>query len=433
MGICDYPRGDSGPDVAGLAGTDCPGTTSEQAVRIQGNAEEMTDLKDLIPSGAQTYSKARDRYPVGAPIRANKARGPYVYAEDADGKLGEYWDCVSALGAVILGHCDPGVMEAVKIQLHRGTSLSLPTELEQALSQKLVDLVPGMDMCRFGKNGCDVTGAAVRIARAHTGRDQIIYSQYHGHHDWCMGYPPKIGGVPRAMQVLSTRLTLEFQWDPEKLEALFFELQPAAFVVEPVPSVNPVLPPLGYWEDLRERCSAHGVLLVLDEMVTAFRLGFPGAVTEWGIEPDLWCGAKALGNGHPITCLLGRRKLMELIDGPVFYSTTFAGEATAMAAALATLAQLELRGPPKTVGRLFADALRRGINTYGLDLEVVGYDARPVVRGPDAGVFGEAMIQEGFLWQGYLNATWAHAGVIVDMCEGLERAFKRVGLADREG
>lgn len=405
-------------------------STSADAAAIEAayRGQALAEYPRLVPSGAMTYSKGPERMPVGSPLEVVKAKGARVQAHGPDGRLGEYVDCVSALGAVVLGHCEPAVMEAVKVQLHLGTSHSLPTPIERALAGRLVEMVPGADMVRFGKNGCDVTGAAVRIARAATGRDRILYNGYHGHHDWSMGYPPMNAGVPLAMRNLNMKLSPETLDGMVVLKDVLWEEQPAALVLEPVPSASPLLPydPERYFSRIAAICQECGVLLILDEMVTAFRLGIPGAITTWNIEADLWCGAKALGNGHPITALLGRRELMEHIDADVFYSTTFAGEATAMAAAWATLDYLERRGTPAPVGRQFTLGLQDAIGAYGLDLEVVGYDARPVISGPDALAFNEAMVKEGFLWQGYLNATWAHAGELPEMMVGVRNAAARV-------
>lgn len=391
----------------------------------------MKAVDAWIPSGAQTYSKAPDRYPTGAPIQAVAAGGGMVVAHRGVGHPGgvgpvEYIDCVNGLGAVILGHGDNDVGNAMERQALKGIAMPLPTELEVQMADRLVFALPeGLEAVRFGKNGCDVTGAAVRIARAATGRERVVYNGYHGHHDWSMTYPPRNGGVPECMQGLNYHLEQDDQWDLQYLHDALAVHEAAALVAEPVPSANPVLPPPGYWQEVRELCDRAGALLVLDEMVTAFRIGFPGACTEWGIEPDLWCGAKALANGLPLTAVVGSRELMEHLDSTVFYSTTHAGEALSLAAGVACWDKMAVKGPPKAIGRVFANEARRLIDELGLQLEVVGYEARPVILGQDAEWFGEAMVQEGMLWQGYLNVSWAHEGLLVDMLERLGRAMAR--------
>ncbi|HKI80699.1 MAG TPA: aminotransferase class III-fold pyridoxal phosphate-dependent enzyme, partial [Pseudodesulfovibrio sp.] len=320
------------------------------------------------------------------------------------------------------GHGEEDVTLAAMDQLALGQSFSLASDVEYRLAERLVNLIPGMEMVKFGKNGCDVTGAAVRLARAVTGRDHIVYNGYHGHHDWSMGMPPKNGGVPWAMQNLSHKTETQSLGCIGEYLAAF---KPAALVMEPVVSADPIIHPESYWKEIRRICDDSGTLLVLDEIVTFGRVGFPGAISEWGIEADLWCGAKAMGNGWPITAILGKREVMKRIEEDVFYSTTFAGEAVSIAAALACLDILEAKGPPKRVGRAWADAVEALSEKYDLGMRVVGYDARPVLRDMPEG-FLAAMIDEGVLCQGYLNATWAHEAVMDELVEATERACQRV-------
>lgn len=391
-------------------------------------------LTDLIPTGAQTYSKAPDRYPPGAPRYAERAHGGYVWTLKRDEYTGqterrEMIDCVNGLGAVILGHRDADVDRAVQEQALAGVSFPLATKLEESMARRIVDGLgtPGLDMVRFGKNGCDVTGAAVRIARAATGRETIVYNGYHGHHDWSMSRPPKNGGVPDFWKPISIPQHASHQWDLTITEGHFREHDVAAFVAEPVPSARPYPPPPGYWAELRALCDRHGVLLILDEMVTAFRIGFPGAVTKWGVECDLWCGAKAFANGLPLTALVGRRELMERIDGDVFYSTTHAGEALSLAAGIATWDKMAVKGSPRTLGRVWATEAAAMIEERGLDLELAGYDARPVILGPsrETAALGEAMLEEDMLWQGYINISWGHEPLLREMIDRTERAMDR--------
>ena len=374
----------------------------------------------LCPTGAQTNSKGPSAYPPNAPEYVTKAWGARTLG--SDGRW--YIDCTSALGAIILGHGYREVDDAAVKQLRRcGQSFSLASDVEYRLAERMVDLIPGMEMVKFGKNGADVTGAAVRLARAVTGREHVVYNGYHGHHDWSMCYPPKNGGVPECMRRLSHKL-------PDQrlstIEEALDNIRPAALVMEPVVSADPIIHPEWYWQEVRKLCDRYGVLLILDEIVTFGRIGFPGAISEWNIEPDLWCGAKALGNGWPITAILGKREVMKRIEQDVFYSTTFAGEAVSMAAALACLDVLEEKGPPKRIGRAWADAVDRASEEHGLAMRTISYDARPVLRDMPEG-FLAAMIDEGVLCQGYLNATWAHEDVLDELIAATERAIKRVG------
>lgn len=346
-----------------------------------------------------------------------------------------YVDCVSALGAVLLGHrwgatqTSFGPIEwAAMQQMAKGVSVSMATEVEHELAWKLVTLVPGAEMCRFGKNGNDVVNAAVRLARAHTSRWPLLRTCYHGHADWALE-SPMTGGVPDAYRALTHRIKPN---DLDDLERHLKYLSPAAFVMEPIPTHDPVEPGADYMRGVRELCDRYGALWIMDEMVTGFRTGFPGAVANYDVQPDLWCGAKALGGGFPITALLGPREILKRIEQDVFYSTTFAGECVSIAAALATLTEMER-----------IDALAHVINTgnhihtvyavhamaNGLDGEtqVVGYPSRPVFRWKDdalRALFLETLADNGVLSQGYVNVTVAHR-------ETLDRIDKAIAAGMR--
>ena len=380
-----------------------------------------------IPGFAQTYSKAPDKWAPNAPRYAAFGKGPYLYASmrPGDQTAEKYIDCTSALGAIILGYRYPEVEARVREQMGCGSSFSLPTLPEQQLAERLVKLIPCAEMVRFGKNGADVTGAAVRIARAVTGKDFILYNAYHGHHDWSMGYPPKNGGVPRCMRERSQKI---LDCDLSALEEALGDGNVAAVVLEPVVTVTCQIPERGYFQEARRLCDEHGALLILDEMVTAFRVGFPGAVTKWDIDADLWCGAKGLGNGYPITALCGKREYMERIEQDVFYSTTFAGEAVSMAAALATLDVLEATEAHEQIeraGNQFRTGVTLALEHHGVPGEVVGFPARPVLRGTPPELMA-ALVDKGVLCQGYLNVTLAHGEVITDLLEAFNGAIEAV-------
>ena len=381
----------------------------------------------LIPSGCQTYSKGRDKWAPNAPRYAAYGKGPYLYAMmgAGDQTAERYIDCTSALGAIILGYRHREVEHRVREQMGCGSSFSLPTLPEQQLAERLVDLIPCAEMVRFGKNGYDVTSGAVRIARAVTGRDRIIYNAYHGLADWSMGYPPKNGGVPQCMRDRSQKI---LDCNLSALEEALDGGNVAAVVLEPVVTATCEVPLPGYFQEARRLCAQHGALLILDEMVTAFRIGFPGAVTEWDIDADLWCGAKGLGNGYPITALCGRREYMERIEQDVFYSTTFAGEAVSMAAALATLDVLEATEAYDEIertGERFRTGVTLALEHHGVPGEVVGYPARPVLRDTPPELMA-ALVDRGVLCQGYLNVTLAHADVITDLLEAFNGAIEAV-------
>lgn len=375
----------------------------------------------------QTYSKAPDRFPAGCPGRVVAADGAYVVG--SGGRT--YIDTVSGLGAVILGHRHPAVDEAVRRQMRRGVSFPLPTALEEEVAQTLCRMVPSAERVRFGKNGADVTGAAVRIARAVTGREHVAmaWGAYHGHHDWSMTRPPKNGGVMKAIQA-HTRFFK--QADSESVAALFDAPEkhwPAAVVVEPVLSSDPKHPPPGWFNDLRWLCDQHGALLIFDEVVTGLRAPECTMQRYFGVTPDLTALCKALGNGWPVSALVGKREYVDRIENGVFFSLTHGGEAASLAAARATLRMVETQAVPArlaAVGHGLKQHFAELVCEYGVDADAVGYDARPVFRFADAGEkrgFLRGLLRHGVLSQGYINVTLAHGRA--DVQAQLKQAMRR--------
>jgi glutamate-1-semialdehyde 2,1-aminomutase/spore coat polysaccharide biosynthesis protein SpsF len=307
----------------------------------------------LIPLGSQTFSKSRVQYPPGAaPLFVTHGSGGRVW--DVDGN--EYVDLVNGLLAVGLGYRDPDVDAAIRRQLADGISFSLSTELEQRLAAAIVRLVPCAEQVRFAKNGTDATSAAVRIARAATGRDRIIICGYHGWQDWFIGATTRSKGVPAAVRVLTHPVPYN---DLHAVEELLAKHRGefAAMVMEPA---NAVAPAAGYLAALKELLHAQGTLLVFDEVITGFRFAKGGAQELFGVTPDLASLGKAMGNGMPISAIVGRMDLMRQME-EVFFSATFGGEALSLAAALAVVSKIE-REP--VIERLWSSGarLRAGVN-----------------------------------------------------------------------
>ena len=226
----------------------------------------------------------------------------------------------------MLGYCDPDVDKAIVSQLERGISFSLPTLLESALAERLTRLIPCADMVRFGKSGSDATTAAVRLARAYTGRNyiQLTPPGYHGWHDWSIGHADNIenqAGVPEPIR----------EWSGGRRSHL---IKPAAIIVDCSKHGK---------EDLqryRKEADDCGALLIFDEVITGFRWSLGGAQEAYGVTPDLSCFSKAMGNGMPISTVVGRAEIMSLFDH-VFFSGTFGGETLSLAAACATIDKIE--------------------------------------------------------------------------------------------
>jgi len=389
-----------------------------------------------IPLASQTFSKSAMTLVRGAsPLFLERGRGAAVW--DVDGN--RYVDYVLGLLPVVLGYGDPEVDAAIRAQLERGISFSLATELEVELAELLCRLIPCAEMVRFGKNGSDATSAAIRLARAVTGRERVAHCGYHGWHDWYIGSTVRHLGVPRAVCELSASFAFN---DADALAALL-EAKPqeyAAVILEPAGSYDPKP---GFLEAVRDLCDAHGAILVFDEIVTGFRIHLGGAQARYGVTPDLACFGKAMGNGMPIAAIVGRRQVMRAMD-EIFFSGTFGGEALSLAASLATVRKLEaLDGPARIagLGGRLALGLRAAVAQAGLGTryKVGGPDWRPVVSplsaGPDGiiatSLFRQEMVAEGLLLLGGVNLCLAHgeAGVLDETLAAARRAFDRIAAA----
>jgi glutamate-1-semialdehyde aminotransferase len=345
--------------------------TFEESKRYRARAER------IIPGGSTTEGKAPNQYiaDVG-PSFISEGWGSHVW--DVDGN--EYIDYSMALAAVILGYAYPTTVEAVYRQLQQGSNFSLPTLAEVRLAERLVELSPCVEMVRFGKNGSDVTQAAVRLARAFTGRDKIVHCGYHGWHDWYLGSTSRDAGIPPSYKELILRFPYN---DIAGLERVF-ERHPdqiAGVIMEPVRWEEPGD---GFLEGVRELTNGQGAVLIFDEVITGFRLALGGAQELYGVVPDLVCYSKALGNGLPLAALGGRRVIMELLRESL-YSPTFGGEALSLVAGLDTIREMRERD---VIGHLWAQGakLKAGFNRLAenhalLDIfECLGPEARTEIR-----------------------------------------------------
>jgi len=282
----------------------------------------------------------------GTPLFIERSEGAYLF--DVDGK--RYIDYVLSWGPMIMGHNHPHVLKQVIERAKMGLSFGAPTELETALAARLCDTMPGMDMVRMVNSGTEATMSAIRLARGYTGRDKIIKFEgcYHGHSDSLLvkaGSGALTFGVPSSPGVPSAladhTITLSYN-DSDAVTNVFSELgeQIACIIVEPVAgNMNCIPPEPGFLQILRQQCDKHGALLILDEVMTGFRLGLSGAQGYYQVEADITTLGKVIGGGMPVGAFGGKRKIMEQIAplGPVYQAGTLAGNPVAMAAGLAAL------------------------------------------------------------------------------------------------
>ncbi len=316
-------------------------------------SEKLFDqARQYIPGGVNSPVRAFKAVG-GTPIIIERAQGPYLY--DVDGK--RYIDYVLSWGPMILGHAHPDILAAVEDRLKNGLSFGAPTEIEIDLARKICDIMPNMDLVRMVNSGTEATMSAIRLARGYTGRDKIIKFEgcYHGHSDsllikagsgaLTMGVPSS-AGVPASLA--EHTITLSYN-DIDAVEQAFGEIgeQVAAIIVEPVAgNMNCVPPVAGFLEALRTQCDKYGSVLIIDEVMTGFRLGLTGAQGYYGIEADLTTLGKVIGGGMPVGAFGGKREIMECIAplGPVYQAGTLSGNPIAMAAGLAQLAAIQQPG-----------------------------------------------------------------------------------------
>ena len=294
--------------------------------------EHLMRAEKSIPVGSQTFSKSKTQYPLGiSPLYADRAKGAEIW--DVDGN--RYIDLVSALASVTLGYGDKGLEKAVKKQLKKGVSMSLPGILEAEVAELIVELVPSAEMVRFGKNGTDATSAAIRLARAYTGRDHIVVCGYHGWQDWFIGSTTRNKGVPDSVSALTHKF--EYNNIASLKKVLFeFEGKIAAVIMEPM---NVTYPESGFLESVQQEVSAAGAVLIFDETITGFRFGKGGAQELFGVTPDLSTFGKGMANGFPLSAVVGRRDIMMEME-QIFFSGTFGGELLSLASAKYTLSSM---------------------------------------------------------------------------------------------
>jgi len=312
----------------------------------------FSDARDVIAGGVNSPVRAFAGVG-GEPVFFKKASGAWLESEDGE----RYIDYVGSWGPMILGHGHPTVLDAVIKTAKNGLSFGAPCVLETRIAEKIRDMVPSMERLRMVSSGTEATMSAIRLARGHTGRDKIIKFEgcYHGHSDsllikagsgaLTLGVPSS-PGVPAGLA--EHTITLQYN-DPDSVRAAFAEVGEAiaCVIVEPIAgNMNMVRPEPGFLETLREQCTAAGAVLILDEVMTGFRVAKGGAQSLFGIEPDLTTLGKIVGGGMPAAAFGGRADIMASIapDGPVYQAGTLSGNPVAMAAGLATLELIDQPG-----------------------------------------------------------------------------------------
>jgi glutamate-1-semialdehyde 2,1-aminomutase len=393
-----------------------------------------------IPIGSQTFSKSRTQYPVGiSPLYATKGKGAYIW--DLDGN--KYIDLVNSLAAITLGYGDKKLDSAVRKQLNSGVILSLPSVLEAEVAEMIVELVPSAEMVRFSKNGSDATAAAIRLARAYTGRDHIIMCGYHGWHDWYVGSTSRNKGIPSATSELTH--TFEFN-NIDSLRKLCdsYKGQVAAVIMEPMNSAYP-LP--NFLSQVKELTAKIGAILIFDEVITGFRFSSGGAQQLFNVSPDLSTFGKGIANGFPLSAVVGKREIMLEMEN-VFLSGTFGGELLSLAAAKYVLGKHlneNICDDLKNKGELLESKVNEAINQNNLKdiISLSGHPTWKFINWHATEEYSQAelktyflqeIFQEGVLVLNSHNISQAHTDkVIKRISNSYFHVFEKINQVLKKG
>jgi glutamate-1-semialdehyde 2,1-aminomutase len=402
----------------------------------------------LIPGGSHTYAKGDDQFPEQAP--GFMVRGKGCHAWDVDGN--EFIEYGMGLRSVTLGHAYEPVVEAAYRQMQTGVNFSRPAQIEVDLAEAMLEVVDGAEMVKFAKNGSDVTTAAVKLARAYTGRDLVAIcadQPFFSTDDWFIGTTEMNAGIPRAI----SDMTLKFRYnDVESLRALF-DQHPGEIACVLFEAEAMTLPAPGFLAQVKELCEQCGAILIFDEMITGFRWHLGGAQKFHGVTPHLSTFGKAMGNGFAIAALMGKREIMKLggldHDQPRVFllSTTHGAETHALAAALETIHIYRERKVVEFLwrqGERLSTRLNRSIAENRLQgfFEILGrpcnlvYATRDQQRNPSQAfrtLFLQELIQRGVVAPSFVVSFSHHDADIDRTAEAVYEAHRLYRRALDEG
>ena len=382
----------------------------------------------LIPGGAHTYAKGDDQYPEEAPAFIVRGKGCHVW--DVDGN--EFIEYGMGLRAVTLGHAFPSVVEAARRELENGLNFTRPSSLELECAEQFLSMIPNAEMVKFSKNGSDATTSAVRLSRAHTGRDIVAICAEHPFFsidDWFIGTTEMNSGVPEAIR----KLTVKFHYNNiDSLIELFYkyENQIACVILEPATWMEPEN---GFLENVQTVCRKNNAILILDEMITGFRWDNAGAQKVYGIVPDLSTFGKAMANGFSLSAIAGKKELLDL--GGIFHkhervfllSTTHGAETHTLAAAIETMNVYKNQNVIETLyrqGKRLADGINQSISDLNLKeyFEILGRPCNLIFVTRDQSknssqsfrtLFLQEMIQRGVITPSFV-VSYSHTDEDID-------------------
>lgn len=393
--------------------------------------ERSNELQDrlhaVVPGGAHTYARGSDQYPEGMAPVIERGHGCRVW--DADGN--SYVEYGMGLRSVTLGHGYQPVIDAVTRAIADGVNFSRPTTLELAAAEDFLELVPAADMVKFAKNGSDATTAAVKLARAVTGREKVAACRqpFFSTDDWFIGTTEMNNGIPTSAAASTVRFTYN---DLDSLRAALAGDDVACVILEAATTAAEPAP--GFLEGVRALCDSHRTLLVFDEMITGYRWSAGGAQAVYGVAPDLSCWGKAMANGFPLSALAGKREYMEFgglrtdRDRVFLMSTTHGPETASLAAFRAVVAAYRTGDPigqMEYAGRLLERGVTDVVAQHGLAdyVQVAGRSSclTFATRGPDGEpsqayrtLFLQEILRRGVLGQSFVTSA-AHGATEIDL------------------
>lgn len=422
----------------------------EQITNFKNSDKYRAKIHGLIPGGAHTYSKGDDQFPLLSPAAIAYGRGAYVW--DIDGN--KFLDCSMGLTSVSLGHAYEPVLEAVRKEIEKGVNFQRPASIEMEMAEKFLELVPGHDMIKFAKNGSTATTAAMKLARAYTGRELVAFPgdhPFYSYDDWFIGKTPCDKGVPEAFK----NFTITYNsMDLNSLEEMFLKHPGKIACVISEPEKTHIQSG-DYVEQIIKICHKHGALFVMDEMVTGFKTAFPGSMTKMNVVPDMTTWGKGIANGFSFCALTGKKEIMELggINRPgkekVFLiSTTHGGETHAMAACMATIDEFKKKNVIKhnhTIGDLLIQKAKKIIEEKKLSsfisVSTTSWMAAFGFQNKDNQVCSgmrtlmlQEMIKRGILFQGVFVPCFSHSVSDVDFfIEALSESLDIYSMALEKG
>jgi len=393
--------------------------------------EYRKSIHDLIPGGAHTYSKGDDQFPLLSPAAITHGKGCYVW--DLDGN--KYIECLSGLASVSLGHAYEPVIERVTKELHKGNNFSRPSIIEYEMAERFLSLVKVHDMIKFAKNGSVVTTAAVKIARAFTGRKLVARPAEHpfySYDDWFIGSTDVKSGIPSDI----SDLTVTYKADDLRSLKELFEKYPdqIACVISEPEKMNVLAE--NYLRDAIDTAHTYGALWISDEMITGFKTDYPGSLKKYNVVPDMATWGKGIANGFSFCCLTGKKEVMEMggirnkgKEKLFLISTTHGGETCSIAAGLATMDEFEKHPVVRhnqEMGQRFIDGSSNIFVQHGLSNSIknlqfnwhasLGYfDQEGNNSFGLRTLFHQELIKQGVLFQGIFCPNYSHTEKEVDL------------------